>query len=122
MKKSFKKRSPLPLLVLLIGTIPLEAAARIWPKDPFQSKAPLYNPLSMTLPDSIAPTENAADTEPTPRLQGIVKIENRYRAMINDTIRREGEKVGPYRVQNIGADHVTLRDDDGHIFRLEFEQ
>lgn len=88
---------------------------RTWPKDPFHQNIPAPH-IDLAEPEKETATQEAPLT-----LQGILEIENRYRAMINDTILREGDVMAAYRVQKIAASYVLLRHANGHIFRLEFD-
>jgi hypothetical protein len=103
------------LLIVLATISPIyanEAAKRHWSKDPFRSTIDLRNM-----------TENLEKIPPVSigKLNGIVEIEHRYRAMIDDRMLKEGAYIGGYRIQKIVAQRVFLSNSRGIIFRLEFD-
>ena len=109
----------LALFICIGWQASLMGTPRTWPTDPFHTK--VSTPHSKTTDILQTQTEETQEAEQPLRLQGILEIENRSRAMINDTILRENDSIGAYRVQKIATRYVLLRHTNGHTFRLEFD-
>jgi hypothetical protein len=90
--------------------------ARTWSSDPFKVT---YESIIQEAQSDVIPIE--IPLEAPGALQGIMLIDDRYRAMIDDKIVQRGDFVGKYRVQKITDKDVLMVDPQGATIRLEFD-